>query len=105
MEIIKMDQIAGKTNKRGITAKQLLKHDNVQVMNLILKPGDFVPSHSVPVDVFFYVVEGQGTISIGDESAVVEEKDIVLCPPETEMSLEADQQEEFVVLNVKTPSL
>ncbi|MBZ4688172.1 MAG: hypothetical protein PWQ96_482 [Clostridia bacterium] len=49
MEIIKMDQIEGKVNKRGVTAKQLIKHENTTVMNLVLKPGDVVPEHN---DVF-----------------------------------------------------
>jgi len=74
-------------------------------MNLILKPGDEVPKHSVPVNVFFYVVSGSGTIEIGDDKAVVEKKDIIPRPPKTEMSLRAEQGENFSVLNVKTPSL
>ena len=105
MEIIKMDEIEGKTNKRGVTAKQLLKNEDVQIMNLELNPGDEVPSHSVPVNVFFYIVSGKGTLQIGEEKKVVEENDIIPCPPETEMALYADQEEEFNVINVKTPSL
>lgn len=105
MEIIKMEEITGKTNKRGVTAKQLLKNEDVQVMNLVLNPGDEVPTHAVPVNVFFYVVSGEGTLHIGDEKAIVSEKDIIPCPPNTEMALAADQGKEFVVLNVKTPSL
>jgi quercetin dioxygenase-like cupin family protein len=105
MKTISMDDIEGKTNKGGVESKQLLKNDDVQIMNLNLKSGDEVPTHSVPVNVFFYVVTGSGTIEIGDDKAVVGEKDIVPCPPETEMSLRADQGEEFSVLNVKTPSL
>ena len=105
MEIIKMDQVEGSKNKRGVIAKGLLKNDDVQIMNLVLEPGDKVGEHSVPVNVFFYVVEGSGRLQIGDESKVVEEKDIIPCPPNTKMSLEADQDEKFVVLNVKTPSL
>lgn len=105
MKVISMEDIEGQTNKRGIESKQLLKHDNAQIMNLILQPDDEVPPHSVPVNVFFYVVSGSGTIKIDEEQAVVEEKDIVPCPPETEMSLSADQGEEFTVLNVKTPSI
>lgn len=105
MKVIDMEDIEGKTNKRGVESKQLLKNDDVQIMNLNLEPGDEVPTHSVPVNVFFYVVSGSGTIKLDDESRVVEEKDIVPCSPETEMSLSADQEEEFSVLNVKTPSL
>ncbi|MFP4662619.1 MAG: cupin domain-containing protein [Halanaerobiales bacterium] len=105
MNIIKMAEVEGKKNKRGVIAKQLIKHDNAQVMNLVLEPGNIVPEHSVPVDVFFYIVKGRGTLKIGDEKAIVEATDIITCPPNTKMSLNADQGEEFVVLNVKTPSL
>lgn len=105
MNIIKMDQIEGKVNQRGVVAKKILKHENAMVMNLVLNPNDIVPEHSVPVDVFFYIVEGKGTLQIGDQSAVVEARDIITCPPNTKMSLKADQGEKFVVLNVKTPSL
>ena len=105
MEIIKMDQIEGKKNPRGIIAKKLLKHDTAQVTNLVLSPGDQVPQHSVPVDVFFYIVEGRGTLQIGEDESVVETRDIVVCPPNTQMSLRANLGEKFIVLNVKTPSL
>jgi len=88
MKVIRMDDIEGKINKRGIESKQLLKNDDVQVMKLILKPGDEVPTHSVPVNVFFYVISGSGTIRIGEDEAVVEEKDIIPCPPKTENNLE-----------------
>lgn len=104
MEIIKMDQVEGKEVRGGVIAKQLIKHEHVKVMNIILNPGEIIPEHNVPVDVFFYVVEGKGTLQIGDERAVVTAKDIILCPPKTNMSLSADQGTKFVVLNVKTPS-
>jgi len=105
MEIIRMNQIEGTINKRGVLVRQLVHHKNTTVMNLCLKPGDEVPPHAVPVDVFFYIVEGKGSLRIGDEESVVEAKDIIICPPNTKMSLKADQGEEFIVLNVKTPSL
>ncbi|MFW5994071.1 MAG: cupin domain-containing protein [Halanaerobiaceae bacterium] len=105
MKVIRMNEIEGSTNKRGVTSKQLHKNEDVKIMNLILRPGDVVPAHSVPVNVFFYIVSGRGTLQIGDDEQVVKATDIVPCPPNTEMSLKADQDEEFNVLNVKTPSL
>lgn len=105
MEIIKLSELEGKKNKRGVIAKAVLKHENAQVMNLILSEGDIVPGHQVPVDVFFYIKEGSGTLRIGEESSIVEAGTVVTCPPNTEMELKADQGEKFEVLNVKTPSL
>lgn len=103
MKIIRMSEIEGRVNPRGVVAKELINHEHVKVMNLVLKPGDSIPEHAVNVDVFFYVVKGKGTLKIGDEKAAVAETDIVLCPPKTPMSVYADQGEEFVILNVKTP--
>lgn len=105
MNIIRMNEIEGKKNMRGVVAKQLISHDNTRVMNLNLQPGDEVPQHKVPVDVFFYVVSGKGTIQIGEEKAVVNATDIIVCEPNTNMALWADQGETFNVLNVKTPNI
>ncbi|MZQ99437.1 MAG: cupin domain-containing protein [Acidaminobacter sp.] len=105
MHIIRMNEIEGKKNPRGVVAKQLISHEHTRVMNLNLNPGDEVSAHKVPVEVFFYVVSGTGTIQIGDEKAVVKATDIVLCPAETMMALWADQGEAFSVLNVKTPNI
>lgn len=105
MEIIRMDDMKAVKNHRGIISKKLLKHQHVTVMNLILTPDEEIAEHSVPVDVFFYVVAGKGTIKIGEDEAVVEERDIILCPANTVMALRANQNDNFEVLNVKTPSL
>lgn len=104
MEVIKMKDVELKTNARGVGMRTLVDRDTVRVTNLVLNPGDRIPEHSVPVDVFFYVVEGEGTIKIGDETAQVEATDIVICPANTEMAVEATNGR-FVVLNVKTPNL
>lgn len=105
MNIQKVDSVKGEVNRRGVVAKELINHKHTKVMNLVLAPGDHVPEHAVPVDVFFYVVSGKGTLKIGDEKAVVEANDIIECPQETKMALWADQGETFSVLNVKTPNL
>lgn len=105
VEVIRMKDVEGKLNRRGVSAKLLLQNDHVRVMNLNLRPGDTVPEHSVPVEVFFYVVEGRGTIKIGEETAIVEATDIVICPKNVIMAVYADQGENFSVLNVKTPDL
>ncbi len=105
MKVIKLDELEVSENKKGVTAKKLISEDNVTLTNLVLKPGDIVPAHSVPVDVFFYIVEGKGTLKIGDEERVVQEKEVIVCPPETTMMLKADQGVKFSVLNVKTPGL
>lgn len=103
MEIIKMESIPLTQNKRGVDARHLLERSSVKVTNLVLNPGDEVPEHAVPVDVFFYVVSGRGKITIGGETAEVQATDIIPCPANTPMAVRA-VDEKLVVLNVKTPN-
>ncbi|MDW7650476.1 MAG: cupin domain-containing protein [Bacillota bacterium] len=105
MEVIRMSDVEAFRNHRGVLAKKLFSHNNASVINLILQPGEEIAEHSVPVDVFFYIVVGKGTIRIGEDEAVVGEKDIIVCPANTVMALRADQNVRFEFLNVKTPSL
>lgn len=103
MDIIRMHEKEGFVNPRGVTVKELYNVEATKIMNLTLRPGDHVPHHNVPVHVFFYIVEGTGTLQIGEEKAIVTEKDIIPCPPGTTMALWADQGVAFSVLNVKSP--
>ena len=100
-----MKEVEGFRTKTGVLAKHLLRHKNATITNINLEEGDTIPEHAVPVDVFFYIVEGKGTLKIGDSESVVSQTDIIYCPPNTNMSLKADQNDRFYVLNVKTPSL
>ncbi len=61
MNIIRMEEIEGEENKRGILAKKLISHENAKATNLVLSLGDEVPEHSVSVNVFFYIFSGKGT--------------------------------------------
>lgn len=105
MTVIKLDELKSEKNMRGIMTKDVLKNENVQVKNLLLNKGDVVPEHKVPVDVFFHVIEGKGTIKIGNSEYVLEEKDFITCPPNTKMKVMANKGENFNIINVKTPSM
>ena len=105
MEIIKLNEVEGKVNPRGVESKIVLKHEDATITKISLKPGDELGKHKVPVNVFFYVINGKGTIGIGEEEEVVTEDQIIVCPKNTMMTLIANQGETFEVINVKTPSL
>ncbi|SRR6056297_1152315 len=105
MSVIKLENLEQHENMRGIMTKDVLKNEDVQVKNLNLKEGDVVPPHQVPVNVFFHVLEGKGSIMIGDETFQLDEKDFITCPPNTKMKVMADRGAKFSILNVKTPAL
>ncbi|MCF7927236.1 MAG: cupin domain-containing protein [Candidatus Izimaplasma sp.] len=92
-------------NKRGFQAKTVVNHQHTTIKNLILEPGDVIPPHQVNVDVTFFILEGTGEITIGDDTHYdVKPNDVVLCPPNTPMSVKANS-DGLVFLNIKTPGI
>jgi quercetin dioxygenase-like cupin family protein len=49
-------------------------------VHITLQPGESLKRHITPVDVFFYVLEGEGIIEIGDEKQTVRADTIIHSP-------------------------
>ncbi len=104
MEIIRMDEVEEARTPRKIEVRKVLKKKDVQVVYLKFKPGEELPLHTTKVDVFFYIVEGKGKVTVGDEYEAVGEKDIVFSPADIPHALENTGDGLFKVLVVKTPN-
>ncbi|MEA4902895.1 cupin domain-containing protein [Desulfitobacterium sp.] len=76
----------------------------IGIVNLIMEPGEKVPSHKTPANVLFQVIEGKGSITVGDETQMVEAGNIVVSPLQIPHSLVADQNSVFSVYVMKTPN-
>ena len=100
-----LNDLEATINIRGVHAKTVVNHKHTTIKNLILKPGESIDAHQVGVDVTFFVLEGQGTITIGEITYNVIPYDIVLCPPNIPMSIQADQTTGLNFLNIKTPGI
>ena len=64
-------------NPHGISARKLHDSEHGQVMHILLKPGEKVPKHATPMDIVFFVLEGDGMIEIGDEHVIVTKDTLV----------------------------
>ena len=92
-------------NKYQVKGRTLVNHENATIKELFLEKGQDIPKHQFPLDVTFIFLEGTGLISIGDEMEHVKPFDVVLCPPNTVMSVKADEDSTLSFLNIKTPGL
>ncbi|MGE5582191.1 MAG: cupin domain-containing protein [Bacillota bacterium] len=104
MEVIKLAEQPVAVNPRGVGVKHLISRRDVAVSNVILQPGQNLPVHITPVDVFFYVIAGKGRVQIGDEAAEVEATDLIVSPAGIPHGLTAAESSAFSVMVVKTPN-
>lgn len=104
MEVIKLADLTYRETPWGVKGRLVLELPDVAIMNLVLEPGEKVPPHKTPVDVLFQVVEGRGSVEIGEERQEAEAGDIVVSPAKIPHALEADCGEVFSVLVYKVPN-
>lgn len=90
-------------NPHGVDARKLHGNENVQVVHIQLKPGEYLKKHATPVDVFFYVLEGEGIVEIGDEKLAVSKDMLIESPKNIPHSFSNESSADFRVLVVKTP--
>ena len=104
MKTINYNEIETTKNPHGVEAKKIHDNENVQVVHMLLKPGESLKKHTTPVDVFFYVLEGVGIVEIGDEKQEVNKDMLVDSPKNIPHCLYNEGKEIFRVLVVKTPN-
>lgn len=104
MEVVRINEVPLKATPRGIKGRHLVDLPAASIMNLVLEPGEKVPLHKTPVDVLFHVIAGEGSVTIGEETAAVAAGEIIISPKKIPHALEADVGKTFSVLVIKTPN-
>lgn len=103
MKIVNALAAADSPNPHGISARELLSTEHVQAVMVTLQPGEALKLHLTPVDVFFYVLEGEGVVEIGGEQQTVVRDMLVESPARIPHRLLNQSAAVFRCLVVKTP--
>ena len=103
MKITNARNAEDKRNPHGVSAKPIYDSPHAVVVYMTLQPGQSLKKHTTPVDVFFYVLEGNGIVEIGDEKERVSRDMIIDSPARIPHALANDGDEVFRVLVVKVP--
>ncbi len=103
MNIIKALTAPESPNLHGVSARGLHGTEHVQVSMVTLQPGESLKLHVTPVDVFFYVLQGRGSVEIGDEREEVSSDMLIVSPARIPHRLLNESDAEFRFLVVKTP--
>jgi len=91
-------------NPHGVSARPIYDSPNAMVVHITLMPGQSLKKkHVTPVDVFFYVLEGNGVVEIGEEKEKVGRDMLIESPARITHRLANDGDQLFRVLVVKVP--
>ncbi len=103
MKIIDLNTVDQSKNPHGIDARQLYNEKSAVVVHMTLKPGEALQRHITPTDVFFYVLEGEGIVEIGDEKKEVGPDNLIESPSGIPHCWYNESGKDLRVLVVKAP--
>jgi mannose-6-phosphate isomerase-like protein (cupin superfamily) len=103
MRITNYKEVPTKKNPHEVDARKIHENEDVQVIHMLLKPGEKLKPHKTPVDVFFYILEGTGIVEVGEEKKEVSANDLIDSPKNISHCLYNESENDFKVLVVKTP--
>lgn len=103
MEIKKVSEITIKDTPHKVDARELYNKETAQAIHISLKPGESLKPHITPVDVFFYVLEGDVDVRIGDETVRVGKDNLVESPKDIVHCLSNSTKSNARILVVKVP--
>ncbi len=86
-----------------VDVRRLYDHDSAQVMHITLKPGESLKPHITPVDVFFYILEGDVDVRVGDETVTVPADRLVESPKNIIHCLSNSSTSPARIMVVKAP--
>jgi quercetin dioxygenase-like cupin family protein len=103
LKVTEVKNVPSKPNPHGVDARSISDTESAQVVHITLQPGETLKKHITPVNVVFYVLEGQATVEIGDEHKVVGEDTLVESPAKIPHRLLNESNRQARILVVKTP--
>ena len=101
MKIIKVEDVVSGPNPHHVDARKIYESPHAMAVVITLQPGESLKKHSTPVDVFFYTLEGTGTVEIGNERAGCTKDMLIESPAKVPHRWINDSTAVFRVLVVK----
>jgi len=103
MQIIDANATPSSPNPHHVDARKLFENPHAAVVRITLQPGESLKKHITPVDVLFYVLEGTGTVEIGDVHATVGKDNLIESPARVPHRWINESGFVFRVLVIKVP--
>jgi mannose-6-phosphate isomerase-like protein (cupin superfamily) len=103
MKITDVAKVVSGPNPHHVDARKIYETPHAVAVMITLQPGEALKKHITPVDVFFYVLEGNGIVEIGDEKMMIGKDQLVESPARIPHTWTNESASVFRVLVVKVP--
>ncbi len=103
MIVTKVSETAIKENIHKVDARKIFDTENMQLVHIHLNPGEALKPHITPVDVVFYILEGQPDVLIGNEKSRVSINMLIESPKNIVHCIYNDSDQPARILAVKSP--
>jgi quercetin dioxygenase-like cupin family protein len=103
MKVTEVAKVASGPNPHHVDARKIYETPHAMAVVITLQPGEALKRHMTPVDVFFYVLEGEGVVEIGDERKTIGKDMLVESPARIPHRWMNESGKVFRVLVVKVP--
>lgn len=103
MKIVEIANVESSPNPHGVDARKIYDTENAVAVHMTIKPGESLKKHITPVDVFFYVLEGEGVIEIGNEKETVQKDSLIDSPAKIPHTWYNRGDDDLRILIVKVP--
>ncbi len=92
-----------KENPHKVDVRKMYDAESAQIMHISLQKGETLKPHKTPVDVCFYILEGNPTIHIGDESISYPVDTLVESPANIVHHISNEHDDLARILVIKAP--
>ncbi|MEE4116986.1 MAG: cupin domain-containing protein [Marinilabiliaceae bacterium] len=92
-----------KDNPHGVDVRKLYDNPAAQIMHITLKPGESLKPHKTPVDAVFYVLEGEPTIHIENDSIAQSADTLIESPANIPHYISNESEKIARILVIKAP--
>ncbi|MBD3255357.1 MAG: cupin domain-containing protein [Candidatus Lokiarchaeota archaeon] len=104
MKIIDKSEVEVAKTPHKVDVRKLFSFEHATIVHIELKPGEALKKHITPVDVTFYVLEGEGSVEIGEERKDVIKGQLIFSPAKIPHKLLNNSDKDFSFLVIKTPT-
>ena len=75
IKIIDLDDVNIADTPHKVDVRKLITYEHATIVRIELKSGEALKMHVTPVDVCFFILEGEGKVHIGKEKESVKKKE------------------------------